>query len=108
MGVSKTDGFSLEQNELANFAKALGHPARIAIVQEILKQESCICNDLVEKLPLSQATISQHLKALKNSGLIKGNIESPRICYCINDEVWQRAKNVVCGLMNAFTGGCCK
>lgn len=83
MGVTKTDHFSDHQNQIANIAKALGHPARIAIVEYLLKVNTCICGDIVNELPLAQPTISQHLKALKEAGLIKGNIEGNSICYCL-------------------------
>ena len=75
MGITKTEGFTTIQNELAVLAKAIGHPARIAIIEYLLKTESCICGDIVNELPLAQPTVSQHLKELKNAGLIKGNIE---------------------------------
>lgn len=88
MGVTKTDLFSESQNELANFAKALSHPARIAIVQYLANSNTCICGTFVEEIGLAQATISQHLKELKNIGLIKGTIEGTSICYCINEERW--------------------
>ncbi|MET3022430.1 ArsR/SmtB family transcription factor, partial [Flavobacterium hydatis] len=85
MGATKTDFFTDNQNELAILAKALGHPARIAIIEYLLKVNACICGDIVNELPLSQPTVSQHLKELKNAGLIKGNIEGNAICYCINE-----------------------
>ena len=93
MGVTKTEMFTEEQNNLATSLKALAHPARIAILQYIIKQNACICNDLVEELGLAQATISQHLKELKNIGIIKGNIEGTSVCYCIDENVWQQLKN---------------
>lgn len=92
MGITKTDHFSTEQNELAVLTKALGHPARIAIIEHLLKVNSCICGDLVNELPLAQATVSQHLKELKNAGLIKGNIEGTSICYCINEVGFSKLK----------------
>ena len=85
MGISKTEHFSDSQNEIATIAKALGHPARIAILEYLMSVDSCICGDIVNELPLAQPTISQHLKELKNAGLIKGSIEGNAICYCIND-----------------------
>lgn len=85
MGASKSSFFNDKQNQLAVLAKALGHPARIAILDYILKADSCICSDIVEELPLAQPTISQHLKELKLAGLIKGNVEGTAICYCINE-----------------------
>ena len=90
MGATKTQSFNLRQNKLANYAKAVGHPARVAILEYILKHNSCICNDLVEELPLSQSTISQHLKELKQVGIIKGEIEGPKICYCIDEKLWKQ------------------
>lgn len=86
MGASKTEHFTDKQNEIALLAKALGHPARIAIIEYLLKVDDCICGDIVNELPLAQATVSQHLRELKNAGLIKGNIEGNAICYCINDK----------------------
>lgn len=85
MGVTKTDLFTKEQNQIANIAKALGHPARIAILEYLMSVDTCICGDIVDELPLAQPTVSQHLKELKNVGLIKGNIEGTSICYCINE-----------------------
>jgi ArsR family transcriptional regulator, arsenate/arsenite/antimonite-responsive transcriptional repressor len=86
MGASKAEFFTDKQNNMANVLKALGHPARIAILEFLLKTDSCICGDIVNELPLAQPTISQHLKELKNVGLIKGNIEGNAICYCINEK----------------------
>lgn len=93
MGTTKTDMFNEQQNKVASQLKALAHPARIAILQYIIKQNACICNDLVNELGLAQATISQHLKELKNIGIIKGSIEGTSICYCINEVVWNEIKN---------------
>jgi len=92
MGASKTDSFAEKQNELAVLAKALGHPARIAIIEYLLKVDSCICGDIVNELPLAQPTVSQHLKELKNAGLIKGNFEGASICYCIDEEGFNKIK----------------
>ena len=92
MGITKTDIFNEQQNQLATILKALAHPARIAILQYIIKQNACICNDLVNELGLAQATISQHLKELKSIGIIKGNIEGTSVCYCINEVVWKEIK----------------
>ncbi|MBP7478266.1 MAG: winged helix-turn-helix transcriptional regulator [Chitinophagales bacterium] len=89
MGASKTEHFSEKQNTIATIAKAMGHPARIAILDYILKMDTCICGDIVNALPLAQPTISQHLKELKNAGLIKGNIEGNAICYCIDESALQ-------------------
>lgn len=88
MGATKTELFSRKQIEMAVLAKALGHPARVAILQLLAKTDACICGDLVSELGLAQATISQHLKELKTVGLIKGTIEGTSVCYCINPKVW--------------------
>ena len=89
MGKSKTESFTDIQNKLAATAKAMGHPARIAILQYLSQKKSCVCGDIVEELPLSQATISQHLKELKSVGLIQGEIEGSSVCYCINTKEWE-------------------
>jgi len=93
MGVSKTDSFSTKQNQMATLMKAFGHPARVAIIEYLLKVDSCICGDIVNELPLAQPTISQHLKELKNAGIIKGNIEGNSICYCLDKEVIKKMLN---------------
>ncbi len=98
MGSSKTEAFTLQQVELANIAKALAHPARIAILQLLLTRTSCVCGDIVEELPLAQATVSQHLKVLKDAGLIKGEIDPRNSCYCIDFRVW----NELGGLLSQF------
>jgi DNA-binding transcriptional ArsR family regulator len=92
MGATKTDHFTDKQNEIAVLAKALGHPARIAIIEYLLKTDACICSDIVNELPLAQPTVSQHLKELKNAGLIQGNIEGNAICYCIDHKVLDKLK----------------
>jgi DNA-binding transcriptional ArsR family regulator len=92
MGTTKTELFSLEQNRLAELSKAIAHPARIAILQYLAKINQCVCGDIVEELPLSQSTVSQHLKALKQVGLIKGNIEGASICYCLNPQTVDEAR----------------
>lgn len=107
MGVTKTDLFSDVQNELAMAAKAFAHPARIAIIQYLLKCNACINGDLVEELGLAQATISQHLRELKDIGIIQGNIEGTRINYCINPEKWSEIQGQFNALFNEFKGTCC-
>lgn len=92
MGASKTNHFTDQQNRIAIIAKALGHPARVAIIEYLLKVNTCICSDIVEELPLAQSTISQHLKELKNAGLIKGSIEGKTICYCIEETTFATLK----------------
>ena len=93
MGATKTEHFTDKQNQIATLAKALGHPARIAILDFLLKVDTCICGDIVNELPLAQPTISQHLKELKNAGIIKGNIEGNAICYCIDATVLDILQN---------------
>ncbi|HSU29129.1 MAG TPA: metalloregulator ArsR/SmtB family transcription factor [Chitinophagaceae bacterium] len=88
MGLTKTEIFNDKQNKLASMMKALAHPARIAIIQQLIKSQACVCGDLVDELGLAQATISQHLKELKNIGLIKGTVEGTSVCYCIDGKVW--------------------
>ena len=86
MGATKTEHFTDRQNQIATIAKAMGHPARIAIIEYLMKANECICGDIVNELPLAQPTVSQHLKELKNAGIIKGNIEGNSICYCIDEK----------------------
>lgn len=88
MGITKTEIFTDEQNQLAVLLKAVAHPARIAILQHIIKANACICGQLVDELGLAQATISQHLRELKNAGLIQGTIEGVSVCYCIEPKAW--------------------
>jgi len=88
MGATKTEHFTDQQNQIATIMKALGHPARVAIIEYLLKVNQCICGDIVNELPLAQPTVSQHLKELKNAGLIKGNIEGNSICYCIDENTF--------------------
>lgn len=98
MGVTKTDLFTEQQNELSRYAKALGHPARIAILEYLLEANACINGDLVEELGLAQATISQHLRELKELGLIQGTVEGVSVCYCINPDRWAEVKELFGGL----------
>lgn len=93
MGATKTELFTKKQNELAAMAKAIAHPARIAILQKLAKSNACICGDLVEELGLAQPTISQHLKELKQAGLIQGSIEGTSVCYCIHPKTWNEYKD---------------
>ena len=102
MGVTKTDLFTAEQNKLANWARVMGHPARIAILQQLLKNNACICGSLVEELGLAQATISQHLRELKEAGLIKGSVEGTSVCYCIDERTWTKVQNAFNGLFEQF------
>jgi ArsR family transcriptional regulator len=100
MGITKTDFFTDKQNDIATLAKALGHPARVAIIDYLLSVDTCICGDIVNELPLAQATVSQHLKELKNAGLIKGNIEGNAICYCIDEKVWLKLQSYFSKITN--------
>ncbi len=93
MGTTKLEEFTIKDNKIAKYAKALAHPARVAILQLLLKKQACICGDIVDELPLSQSTVSQHLKELKESGLIKGDIDGVKVCYCIDEKEWENAKN---------------
>ena len=101
MGATKSEEFSVKDNRVAKYAKALSHPARIAILKLLIKKQACICGDIVEQLPLSQSTVSQHLKELKEAGLIKGDIEGAKVCYCIDEKEWNAARNYIAEL---FTG----
>lgn len=92
MGVTKTDIFTEDVVRKAGFLKALGHPARLRIIEILLAEKTCICGSLVEELGLAQATISQHLKALKDAGIIQGSIEGTSVCYCLNEPVWNELK----------------
>ena len=95
MGTTKTEEFTVKQNKIARYMKALGHPARIAILEVLIKRQACVCGDIVDELPLSQSTVSQHLKELKEAGLIKGEIEGAKVCYCIDEKEWEAAKTYV-------------
>jgi DNA-binding transcriptional ArsR family regulator len=110
MGTTKTENFTDKQNEMAIIAKALGHPARIAILEYLIQVDTCICGDIVNELPLAQATVSQHLKELKNAGLIKGNIEGNAICYCIDENTLNKLQVYFDGFaakINAKKNSCC-
>ena len=107
MGLSKTEEFTKAQNEIAALAKALGHPARIAILQFLSKQKFCVCGDIVNELPLSQSTVSQHLKELKKVGLVKGDIEGPSVCYCVDAKALAKAKKVIDELFTVVQVNCC-
>lgn len=100
MGLSKTEIFTEEQNKIALYAKVLGNPARVAILQYLFKINACICGDLVNEIGLAQPTISQHLKELKNLGLIKGNIEGTSVCYCIDSQKWLEMKELMSIFLN--------
>lgn len=89
-----SDNVSTNQEQLARFAKAMGHPTRIAILQFLAKRDTCYFGDIHEELPIAKATVSQHLKELKDAGLIQGEVETPKVKYCINRDNWQLASNL--------------
>lgn len=107
MGISKTEIFTPEQNHIAALFKALAHPARVAILQYLAKQQGCICNDIVEEIGLAQPTISQHLKELKSQGLIKGEIEGKKICYCIDSKGWEALRSITDSFFDSTQNDCC-
>lgn len=109
MGVTKSEIYTEEQNKLAMQLKAIAHPARIAILQELIKANACICGDLVTELGLAQATISQHLKELKNAGLIQGTIEGVSVCYCIEPNAWKSLQAELNQLFTSYkdNNNCC-
>jgi ArsR family transcriptional regulator len=102
MGLTKTETYSETEVLLAQYAKALGHPARIAILKVLLEKQSCICGDIVVELPLSQSTVSQHLKELKSAGIITGEIDGPKTCYCIDANAWSNIKVMFNGLLDEY------
>ncbi|KEO72159.1 ArsR/SmtB family transcription factor [Anditalea andensis] len=111
MGITKTDLFTTEQNELAKVAKVLAHPARVAILEYLIQANTCINGDLVGSLGLAQATISQHLRELKEVGIIQGTIEGVSVCYCIDPVRWEEIQNLFSGLFQRYSnsegGDCC-
>jgi DNA-binding transcriptional ArsR family regulator len=107
MGTTKKEAFSTDHNRLADIAKGLAHPARIAILEFLAKKNECICGDIVDELPLSQATVSQHLAELKRVGLIKGEIEGPRVCYCINQKTWKEVQHMMEKFLSDVQEKCC-
>jgi DNA-binding transcriptional ArsR family regulator len=102
MGATKTEEFTPKDNKMAAYAKALAHPARIAILQLLIKKQACICGDIVDELPLSQSTVSQHLKELKEAGLVKGEIEGVKVCYCIDAKEWENAHRYMMGFFSSY------
>ena len=107
MGLTKAEIFTERQNKLASMLKAMAHPARIAILQKLVKTNACICGDLVDELGLAQATISQHLKELKNAGLIQGTIEGTSVCYCIDGKAWKQYKKELEVFFGSIEDSCC-
>lgn len=102
MAFNKKEEFGKKEQELAEFAKALSHPARIAILKVLAQKNECICGEIVEVLPLAQSTVSQHLKELKNAGLIQGTLDGPRSCYCINWKAFEKFNTEFSTLFNSL------
>lgn len=109
MALTETKEFTSKENKIAKYARALGHPARIAILNILIKRQACICGDIVDELPLAQSTVSQHLKELKDAGLIKGDIDGKTVCYCIDEKEWAAAKSALAQWFDSFVPGknCC-
>ena len=89
------DSYTNTQVNIADLCKAMAHPARVAIVQYLLTRTDCVCGDIVDELPLSQSTVSQHLKELKKVGLIQGTVSGPKVCYCINPDTWEEFSSMI-------------
>lgn len=106
MAVAKKNLFTSEENRIADLAKAISHPARVSILLYLIKKNSCVCGDIVDELPLSQSTVSQHLKELKRVGILQGEIEGTKTCYCINPKVWQEMASLFNGLTKKFNDCC--
>jgi DNA-binding transcriptional ArsR family regulator len=110
MGATKAEEFSVKDNRLAKYSKALAHPARVAILRLLISRQACICGDIVDELPISQSTVSQHLKELKDAGLIKGDIEGAKVCYCINEKEWAEAHEMLSAFFATYEAtkiACC-
>ncbi|APG65752.1 transcriptional regulator [Tenacibaculum todarodis] len=109
MGITKSEIFTDQQNQIALYAKVFGHPARVAILQHLFKINACVCGDLVNEIGLAQPTISQHLKELKQLGLIKGSVEGTSVCYCVNSEKWSEMKKIMIQFLDQdmLTTDCC-
>ncbi len=107
MGASKTELHSTQHIRIAEIAKVLSHPARVAIMEHIASQQDCICSDLVEEIGLSQPTISQHLQVIRNAGLLKGNFEGKRLCYCLDAERLQEIQSLFNNFFNTSSANCC-
>jgi len=106
MGLSKSKSFGMRENRIADLAKALAHPARVTILEFLADQTTCICGDIVDRIPLSQATVSQHLAELKRVGLIRGTIEGPKVCYCIDGKAWNEARALLAGFLTDVKNCC--
>lgn len=110
MGTTKDVGYSAREAAVARYAKALSHPARVAILELLLRRCTCYCGNIVEELPIAQSTVSQHLRELKEAGLIRGRIEGTSVCYCIDEKEWSKARKTLSDLFERFEGvdGSCR
>lgn len=106
MGLTKTDIYTNEQNRIASIAKVIGHPARVAILQHLIKAQSCICGEIVDEIGLSQPTISQHLREMKSIGLIRGEVDGTKVCYCIDPEVFAEFRNIFANVFEQEISTC--
>lgn len=107
MAVHKKEIFGEEEQALAAMAKALSHPARVAILKELAKRQTCVCGEIVQVIPLAQSTVSQHLKELLAAGLIKGTVDGVKSCYCLNPEAFQRLESILTGFVSDTRKRCC-
>ena len=107
MGITKSYSFTSKENKVAKYAKALAHPARISILKLLITKQACICGDIVDELPLSQSTVSQHLKELKDVGLIQGDIDGATVCYCISEKEWKTAQLWLNQIFDSYKGNNC-
>ena len=108
MAITKADKFTQKQIRTAELAKALGHPARVAILEILAQRKECICGDITDELPLAQSTVSQHLKALKKVGIIKGDVDGVRVCYCIDESTANEFRSLLSPIMEKICSvGCC-
>lgn len=106
MPITKTEEFKTKEIRLARWAKALAHPARVSILQTLAKRDTCICGEIVEVMPLAQATVSQHLKELKEAGLVKGTVEGPSSCYCLNKQAIDAMSDDLSELLEQLVSSC--
>lgn len=102
MGQAKLEEFTVRDNRVARYAKALAHPARVAILRFLVRKGDCVCGDIVDELPLSQSTVSQHLKELKEAGIIQGEIDGTRVCYCIDPAEWAQVKRQLVEFLDSY------
>ncbi|MBX2891374.1 MAG: winged helix-turn-helix transcriptional regulator [Saprospiraceae bacterium] len=107
MATTKKEAFGRDEQELAALAKALAHPARIAILKELARRQTCICGEIVEVLPLAQSTVSQHLKELQQAGLIQGTVDGAKSCYCINRQTFQKFEQILKSFFHHTAGSPC-